>query len=78
MADDADRAQVINDQFQADMLAQAQQNNSTGISNRFCENCEEPIPEGRRKAQKGCKLCVSCQQEQEQEQKELLSHWRTI
>ena len=74
--DDADRALVITEQYQADMLAKAQLNNTTGsvVSNRFCENCEEQIPEKRRKAVPGCKHCVSCQQEQEN----ILSNWRAI
>lgn len=29
-------------------------------SNKFCEECEDEIPEGRRK-RPGIKLCVSCQ-----------------
>ena len=70
--DDADRALVINEQHQADMLAKAQRQKTAGISNRFCTNCEEPIPEKRRTAVPGCKLCVSCQQEQEN----ILSNWR--
>lgn len=27
----------------------------------FCDECEEPIPEGRRLAQPGCTLCIECQ-----------------
>jgi phage/conjugal plasmid C-4 type zinc finger TraR family protein len=32
----------------------------TGISAFECEECGEEIPEGRRNAVKGVKLCVSC------------------
>jgi phage/conjugal plasmid C-4 type zinc finger TraR family protein len=74
VSDDADRAQVINEQYQADVIAKAQRNRFTGISNRFCAECEEPIPEARRTAVPGCKLCVSCQQQQEH----LLGHWRAL
>jgi phage/conjugal plasmid C-4 type zinc finger TraR family protein len=27
-----------------------------------CEDCEEPIPEGRRKAAPGCTRCIRCQE----------------
>lgn len=27
----------------------------------FCEGCDEPIPEKRRLAQRGCTQCLSCQ-----------------
>jgi len=32
----------------------------TGISAKECEECGEEIPEGRRNAVKGVKLCVGC------------------
>lgn len=32
----------------------------TGISATECEECGEDIPEGRRNAVKGVKLCVGC------------------
>lgn len=31
-----------------------------GESRKFCAECEEPIPEKRRKALPGVKLCVEC------------------
>ena len=37
-----------------------------GESLEFCEACEEKIPEARRKAVPGVKLCVSCQSEQDE------------
>ncbi len=33
-----------------------------GESLTHCEECEAPIPEARRKAVPGVRLCVSCQQ----------------
>jgi len=33
-----------------------------------CENCEEPIPEARRKAIPGVRLCIHCQAELEKQQ----------
>jgi len=32
-----------------------------GESLEFCAECDEPIPEARRKAIPGVKLCVACQ-----------------
>ncbi len=40
-----------------------------GISLTHCEECGEPIPEARRKAIEGVRLCIECQTEQESEQK---------
>ena len=36
-----------------------------GESLEFCEDCDEAIPEGRRKALPGVRLCVACQTERE-------------
>jgi len=41
----------------------------SGISLFHCEECEEAIPESRRKAIPGVRLCVSCQSELEKQQK---------
>jgi phage/conjugal plasmid C-4 type zinc finger TraR family protein len=38
-----------------------------GESLTHCEECEEPIPEGRRQAVPGVRLCVRCQEEADQE-----------
>lgn len=37
----------------------------TGESRTHCAECEEPIPEARRRALPGVKLCVACQQERD-------------
>jgi len=37
-----------------------------GESLTHCEDCEEPIPEGRRRAIPGVRLCVKCQEEADQ------------
>ena len=34
-----------------------------GESRTHCAECEEPIPEARRQALPGVKLCIDCQQE---------------
>lgn len=37
-----------------------------GESWKLCAECEEPIPERRRQAVPGVKLCIDCQQERDQ------------
>jgi phage/conjugal plasmid C-4 type zinc finger TraR family protein len=37
-----------------------------GESLTHCAECEEPIPEARRQAILGVKLCIDCQQERDQ------------
>ncbi|ETW12589.1 hypothetical protein ATO8_11244 [Roseivivax marinus] len=37
----------------------------TGESRTHCAECEEPIPEKRRAAIPGVKLCIDCQQERD-------------
>jgi phage/conjugal plasmid C-4 type zinc finger TraR family protein len=39
-----------------------------GESLTHCEECGDPIPHARREAIKGVRLCVSCQQEQDERQ----------
>ena len=36
-----------------------------GESLMHCAECEEPIPEGRRRAIPGVKLCIECQSERD-------------
>ncbi|MEL5611750.1 DksA/TraR family C4-type zinc finger protein [Serratia marcescens] len=36
-----------------------------GESERYCQECGEPIPEARRKALKGVRYCLACQTEQD-------------
>ncbi|WP_150304691.1 DksA/TraR family C4-type zinc finger protein [Pseudomonas saliphila] len=38
-----------------------------GESLSHCEECGEPIPEARRKALPGVRLCIACQTAQDQE-----------
>lgn len=40
--------------------ARSQLRQGPGLSH--CEECDEPIPEARRKAVSGVRLCVACQQ----------------
>ena len=39
-----------------------------GESLKHCEECGEPIPEARRKALPGVRLCVQCQEEHDNEE----------
>jgi len=41
----------------------------SGVSLTHCEECEEAIPEARRKAIPGVRLCISCQSDLEKQQK---------
>ena len=59
MADNIDIAQ----QREAENLARALANithRSGGVSVYFCEECDDPIPEARRKALPGVITCVHC------------------
>jgi phage/conjugal plasmid C-4 type zinc finger TraR family protein len=47
-----------------------------GESLTHCEECEEEIPEARRKAIPGVRLCVRCQAEKEKQQKALTGYNR--
>ena len=40
-----------------------------GESLHHCEDCGETIPEARRKAVPGVRLCIACQSERDREQK---------
>ena len=52
----------------ADAVKRARSRLPAGESAAECERCEEPIPEARRKAIPGVRLCVHCQAECEKEQ----------
>jgi phage/conjugal plasmid C-4 type zinc finger TraR family protein len=72
MPDEVDAATGYNEDFQAYVLEQQQRNrepaNYTGTD---CVDCGDEIPEERRKAQPGCRRCLSCQADFE-----LLEDWR--
>jgi phage/conjugal plasmid C-4 type zinc finger TraR family protein len=51
-----------------DALERARANLPSGDSLSHCEECDEPIPEARRKALPGVRLCVRCQSERDREQ----------
>lgn len=52
----------------ADEVARARSKILRGASLTHCQDCEEPIPEARRKAVPGVRRCVSCQAEADEEQ----------
>ena len=39
---------------------------AAGESATHCAECDDPIPEARRKAVPGCRLCIACQREMEE------------
>ncbi len=49
----------------ADAVKRARSRLGSGESLTHCEMCEEPIPEARRRALPGVRLCVACQSELE-------------
>lgn len=61
---------AVNDQIASsieDEVARARSRLPKGESLEECEECGESIPEARRKALPGVRLCVACQQEQDKE-----------
>lgn len=61
--DDAVQEQI--DSTIDDAIARARSELPTGESLTHCEECADPIPEQRRKAIPGVRLCVKCQQEED-------------
>jgi phage/conjugal plasmid C-4 type zinc finger TraR family protein len=58
----------VQDQIDAsveDAVSLARSRLTGGESLTHCEECDAPIPEGRRKAIPGVRLCVGCQSEME-------------
>lgn len=46
-----------------DAIERTRQRITSGESLSFCEDCDEPIPEARRKALPGVRRCITCQAE---------------
>ncbi len=62
---------AVNDQIDAsvqDAVKLARSRLPDGTGRTHCEECEEPIPEARRQAVPGVRLCVRCQAEAEKRQ----------
>ena len=51
-----------------DAVARARSQLSRGDSLSHCEECDVPIPEARRQALPGVRLCVNCQAAHDREQ----------
>ena len=62
---------AVQDQIDAtikDAIKRARSNVPKGPSLKRCEECDAKIPEARRKAVPGVRLCVTCQDERDNEQ----------
>jgi len=62
---------AVQDQIDAsveDAVNQARSHLPKGESLTHCEECEDEIPEARRKAVPGVRLCVDCQAARDEEQ----------
>lgn len=51
-----------------DGVQRVRSNMPQGESLTYCEECGEPIPQARRKAVPGVRLCIKCQSEMDKEQ----------
>ncbi len=63
---------AVQDQIDAsieDAVERARSNLPAGNSLAHCEECGDPIPEARREAVPGVRLCIKCQSELDEEQK---------
>lgn len=59
--DDIDRAQIHEEAIREAAIAAARRRAPRGVSAEVCEECGARIPEARRQAVPGCRLCVDCQ-----------------
>lgn len=62
---------AVQDQIDAtikDAIQRARSNAPKGPSLKRCEECDAKIPEARRRAVPGVRLCVACQTQRDQEQ----------
>ncbi|NCT67816.1 MAG: DksA/TraR family C4-type zinc finger protein [Rhodanobacteraceae bacterium] len=63
---------AVQDQIDAtveDAVKRARSQLARGPGLTHCEECDAPIPEARRRAVPGVRLCVACQAAHDQEQK---------
>ena len=62
---------AVNDQIDAtiqDAIKRARSQLPTGPGLTHCEECDADIPEARRKAVPGVRLCIACQEARDREQ----------
>ena len=72
MAGGWSRDGAVQDQIDAsveDAVKDARSHLNTGDSLSHCEECDAPIPEARRKAIPGVRLCIECQSKLEKQRK---------
>ena len=63
---------AVQDQIDAtveDAVKHARNQLPQGESLKCCEECDAPIPEARRKAVPGVRLCIACQSAADEDQK---------
>jgi phage/conjugal plasmid C-4 type zinc finger TraR family protein len=63
--DGAEQAQI--DDTVNDALARVRADIPEGEGLEYCEECEQRIPEARRRAVPGVRLCVTCQAERDEQ-----------
>ena len=63
MADEGDRGKAMEEEHLRRALSNRKRVEAAGESRTHCEDCGEPIPEARRQAVPGCRRCVTCQKE---------------
>jgi phage/conjugal plasmid C-4 type zinc finger TraR family protein len=74
MAGGWSRDGAVQDQIDAsveDAIERSRSRLPIGVSLTLCEECETSIPEARRKAISGVRLCIECQAEVEKQQANL-------
>ena len=62
---------AVQDQIDAtvdDAVKRARSRMNKGPSLSHCEDCDAPIPEARREAVPGVRLCIACQEAHDREQ----------
>lgn len=63
---------AVQEQIEAsveDAVRDARSRLGQGESLKYCEECDEPIPEARRRALPGVHKCIACQEADDAEQK---------
>ncbi len=71
--DEAERARIRVEE----QVALARSQLPSGPGTTHCIKCEEPIPEPRRKAMPGTRLCVECQSEHDKIRPSFKEPWAT-
>lgn len=70
---------AVQDQIDAtvkDGIERARKQLPQGPGLTHCEECDAPIPEARRKAVPGVRLCVACQETHDQDAREISGYNR--